>query len=124
MRNRVEEIKAKGFDLVNGSLVQTPSETYTPVDYSKMKVGLRTIEDAVINLGSYKKVSPQYADKEYVLKAIRDGNLVVLRAISDYYYKTSIIYGRVLRYMAYIYKYDWYVVPYVEDKKIFLVCKA
>ena len=37
------------------------------------------------------------------------------REISNYFYEMSGIYERLCRYFAYLYRYDWYVVPYIED---------
>ena len=34
---------------------------------------------------------------------------------AEFFYKTSGIYSRILRYMAFMYRYDWYVTPYVSD---------
>ena len=34
-----------------------------------------------------------------------------MREISDFYFKTCGIYSRILRYMAYMYNYDWFVTP-------------
>lgn len=40
-----------------------------------------------------------------------------MREISNFYYKTDGIYNRILRYMAFTYRYDWFVTPYVNDEK-------
>ena len=82
------------------------------IDFSKIKVGLQTLTDAVINTPQ-KKVCGNYADKEYVLRAIYKNDIVDLRKISDFYYKTSGIYARLCRYLARLFRYDWYVVPYI-----------
>ena len=36
-----------------------------------------------------------------------------MRNISDFFYKTSGIYARLCRYLAYLFRYDWYIVPYI-----------
>ena len=36
-----------------------------------------------------------------------------MRDISNFFYKTSGIYARLCRYMAYLYKYDWFITPYI-----------
>ena len=36
-----------------------------------------------------------------------------MRDISNFFYRTSGIYSRLCRYMAYLYKYDWFVTPYI-----------
>lgn len=123
MRNRVEEIKAKGFNIVQGSMDTDYREGSTgyknlpEIDFSKIKIGAKTLDDAVLNLGSYKKINPRLANKHTVLKAIENYDLKTMREISDFYYKTSGIYNRIIRYMAFMYCYDWFVTPYVNDEK-------
>lgn len=122
MRNRIEEIKAKGFDLIQGNRDAadfTEGATgYTPIDYSKIKVGAKTLEDAVLRLGNLKKVNPRFTDKSTVLNAINNYDLKLMREISDFYYKTNGIYTRIVRYMAFMYRYDWFVTPFVNDEKL------
>ncbi len=82
------------------------------IDFSKIKVGAKILEDATITT-PLKKINGNYCDKEYVLRAIYNNNVNQLREISDFYYKASGIYGRLCRYLAYLYRYDWYIVPYI-----------
>lgn len=86
------------------------------VDFSKMKVGLRTIGDAIIDVGTYKRINRDYGNKEYVLNAIYKQDYNTLRQISNYFYESSGIYYRLCRYMAFLYRYDWFVTPFVIDK--------
>ena len=37
-----------------------------------------------------------------------------MRNISNFFYKTSGIYARLCRYMAYLYRYDWFITPYIN----------
>ena len=37
-----------------------------------------------------------------------------MREISNFFYRTSGIYARLCRYMAYLYKYDWFITPYIN----------
>lgn len=121
MRNRVQEIKSKGFNMRTVSErepeIQQPT-SYIPMDYSKLKVGLQQLDDAVFLLGDMKKANPRLASKDQVLKAIKDYDLPKLREISDYFYRTSGIYAGILRYLANMYRYDWYVTPYINDKTV------
>lgn len=110
MRDRLQEIKAKGFDMTNNYR--------PPVDFSNIKVGLKTLDDATLTIGAYKKANSNVGDKAWVLKAINDSNIEKMREISDFYFKTCGIYSRILRYMAYMYKYDWFVTPYISDKNM------
>ena len=110
MINRMEKIKSKGFKM-------TPANDRSPVDvdFSKIKVGIKSLEDAVYEIGNYKKVHPRYGDKAVVLKAIADTNLEDMRAISNFFFRTSGIYARLCRYMAFLYRYDWLITPYVNE---------
>ena len=90
-------------------------QKYTPKDFSKIKVGVQTLNDAVISLSSYKRINPRLGDKDQVLKAINTSDLDKMRDISNFFYRTSGIYSRLCRYMAYLYKYDWFITPYIAD---------
>ena len=118
--NKKDEIKAKGFSI---STNRDTSEEYSPnknhLDFSKIKVGLKTLEDAVLTDCSFlQKVNPMLADKEKVLKAIDTYNLSEMRAISDFFFRTNGIYSRLCKYMANLYRYDWVITPYKNDDKI------
>lgn len=88
-----------------------------PIDYSKLKIGIKRLEDAVIKLGTLKKTHAEYTNKEVVLAAIRDGDIDKMREISRFFYKVSGIYPRLCRHMAFLYKYDWTVDCHIADKK-------
>lgn len=121
MRNRIEEIHAKGFNINAGRLdtdLDQPTGYTPPIDFNKIKIGAKTLDDAILKLGSFKKANPRLADKGTVLKAIAEYDLSTMREISDFFYKTSGIYARIVRYMAFMYRYDWFVTPYVNDDKM------
>lgn len=122
MINRKEEIKKKGFSITMNDTERTvgPLEA----DFSKIKVGAKTLEDATLNVSSYKKIDPRLGDKQEVLKAINTCNYSQMREISNFFYKTSGIYSRLCRYMAYLYKYDWMVTPYILDETEKIESKA
>ena len=103
--NRQQEIREKGFDMGTST-------------YGKMKVGVKTLDDAVLNLGALKTIERNYGDKRTVLKALADMDMVELRKISNYFYRTSGIYQRACNYFATMYRYDWYVVPEVYDENV------
>lgn len=111
MINRYERIKSKGFamssDLDKG-----------PVDYSKIKVGLKTLEDATVNLtGDFKRANNSLGNKENILQYINDYKTKELKEASDFYYRASGIYQRLCRYAAYLYRYDWFVTPYFNTSE-------
>lgn len=112
MRDRMARIKEKGFNM---PLATDTDERYTPTDFGKIKVGLKTLDDAIVTYGTMQKVNPRLGTKENVLKAMNNGDLEQMRSISNYFYKVSGIYSRLCRYMAYLYKYDWFVTPYIEQ---------
>ena len=96
------------------------SEAYAPknLDFSKVKVGLKTLEDAVlINSGDLRKANPRLADKENVLRAIDTYDYKTMREISDFFFRTNGIYSRLCKYMANLYKYDWMLTPYINEEK-------
>nr|DAO08487.1 MAG TPA: portal protein [Caudoviricetes sp.] len=77
-----------------------------------MRVGLRSVDDALINLGTYKKINRNYGDKKFVLNAIYKHDYRTLREISNYFYESSGIYYRLCKYLAFLYRFDWYITPY------------
>ena len=66
--NRQEEIRNKGFRIpLNSDTSELPSRP--SLDFSKVKIGVKSLEDAVItNAGDLKKVNPNLADKQEVLR--------------------------------------------------------
>ena len=127
MRNRIEEIKAKGFKMItsNGTNLNQPTgyaglpnPNIVPTDFKQIQIGVKKLDDAILKLGDFRKVNPQLGDKGFVLRAINTYDLKAMREISDFFYKTSGIYSRILRYMAFMYRYDWMVTPFVNDEKV------
>ena len=53
-------------------------------DFSKIKVGLKTLEDAVIELGDYRKANPRLSDKAAILQAINNNDIVTMREVSAF----------------------------------------
>ena len=87
-----------------------------PLEYGRIKVGTKQLNDAVLNLGSIQKDIRGIVNKSLVYKAIIENDIVRLREISNYFYRTNGIYARVCNYFATMYRYDWYVVPEVYDE--------
>ena len=110
------EIKKKGFnmvvedDVLDSDLINDPSFA----DFTRMR-GLRSLTDAIFRLGDLQKANPRLANKEEVLGAIHRGDYERMRAISNFFYKTSGIYQRLCRYMAYMYRYDWLITPHYQE---------
>jgi len=109
----------------NGSLtiplISGTREVYSPkrtLDFNKIKVGLKTLEDAVLtNAGDLKRANSSLADKQNVLSAIDKLDYCKMREISDFFFRTNGIYQRLCKYMAQLYCYDWMVTPYVNESK-------
>ena len=75
MRNRVEEIKSKGFNIVQGrqdiNYQQPTGYVGLPTtNFEKIKVGAKILDDATFTLGDLKAVNPRLANKKTVLEAI------------------------------------------------------
>ena len=80
MRNRVEEIKSKGFNIIQGRqdieyLENAGVFGKSNTEFSKIRIGVKNLDDAILDLGDYKKINPRLANKQTVLKAIDDGDL-------------------------------------------------
>lgn len=103
---------------VQSTVEQHYHKPFSSTDYSRIKVGTKTLEDAILSLGDLKKVGNQFADKSFVLQALYNDDFETLREISDFFYKTSGIYQRLCRYMAYLYRYDWFLTPYVQESEL------
>ena len=103
--SRQDAIHNKGFDMGT-------------TQYGKMKVGVKTLDDAVLNLGEIRSASKNRFDKATIFKALADNDAEKLREISGYFYKTSGIYKRACDYISTLYRYDWYVVPEIYDDKV------
>ena len=118
MINRKKEIKKKGFQmsLIDSASNSETQNTFVPVDFSKIKVGAKTLEDAILDLGNYQQVDKRFARKDAILKTIYDNNFEEMREISNFYFETSGIYSRLCKYMAYMYRYDWMVTPYINEE--------
>ena len=92
-----------------------------PTDYNSIKVGVKKLDDATLNLGKYKKMGVNLlGDKSYVLDCLASRNAEALREISDYFFTTNGIYQRVCCYFATMYRYDWYISAelYEDSNKI------
>ena len=117
MINRKEEIKKKGFRMsfTNDTINSETQNGFVPVDFSKIKVGAKTLEDAVLDLGDYQKVDKRLTQKEAIFKSLYNNDYAEMREISNFYFETSGIYSRLCKYMAYMYRYDWMVTPYINE---------
>ena len=102
---RQDAIHEKGFDMGQ-------------TQFGKIKVGVKTLDDAVLNLGEIRSASKNRFDKATIFKALAENDVAKLREISGYFYKTSGIYARACNYFANLYRYDWYVVPEIYGDNV------
>ena len=114
---RNEEIHSKGFDMTNNYQNYAVADG---TDFKRIKVGVKSLDDATLDLGMLKKSLPghAYVNKGNVMRALADHDLEELRAISNFYYNINGIYERVCNYFAYLYRYDWYVAPEILDDSV------
>ena len=99
-------------------LINSESSTRPSVDYNKIRVG-RTVlrDDAFIDL-DYLKPKQRRMKRADIERAIDRQDLDKIRDISLYFYYSNGIYERLCRYMAYLYRYDWYITPIKYDDNI------
>ena len=105
-------------NLITTNLSNQETSPKVPTDFSKIKVGLKKLEDAVVNMTDNKKSNPRLSDKREVLRALENNDLETLQDISNYFFKTSGIYSRLCRYMAFLYRYDWMLTPYINNNSV------
>jgi hypothetical protein len=113
---RDDLIHKKGFDMISSSY----NNNDVPVEYRKTKIGTKTVEDAVLHLGDIKNSLPlhNYTNKKVIYKALAENDIQELRHISNFYYNINGMYQRVCNYFAFLYRYDWYVVPEIYDESV------
>lgn len=89
-------------------------------EFKKVKIGTKTLDDATLNLGNYAKIEMRNdghrcLTKGAVYKALADRDLNELRHISNFFYDINGVYQRVCNYVAYLYRYDWYIASATPD---------
>ncbi len=87
-------------------------------EFAKLRVGSKLLDDATVDLGALKKVNRVLSDKQQILTAIDNRDYAFMREASNFFAETSGIYGRLIRYLAYLYRYDWMLVPYVNSNSM------
>ena len=66
-----------------------------------------------MNLGVHRTVNSNYGNKAFILNAIGKHEYSTLREVSNYFYEASGIYQRMCKYLAFLYRYDWFVTPQI-----------
>ena len=89
-------------------------------DFNKLRISGTTYKDDVVI--DIKKLNEKRAKKnqlrERYERAIENNNINELREISNLFFTKSGIYSRLCRYMAFLYRYDWIVIPQRFNKNI------
>lgn len=99
-------------------LTSVESSARPSMDYNQIRIG-RTLlqDDAFIDL-DYLKPKERRMKRADIERAIDRQDLDKVREISWYFFYSNGIYERLCRYMAYLYKYDWFITPIRYDKAI------
>ena len=95
-----------------------PPSNMTYQDFAKLRVGGKLLDDALLDVNALKKVANDLTDKNRIMQAIDKKDYPYLRDVSDFFYETSGMYGRLCRYLAYLFKYDWMAIPYVNSDTV------
>ena len=118
LEDRQSVIHEKGFAMGNTFIHGGMGDAEDVTKYNKIKVGVKSLEDAIFNLGDlFKNGNRILANKGLIMKALADNDLETLRQVSNYFYKTNGIYQKACNYYAFLYRYDWYVEAKVFDEK-------
>lgn len=99
-----EEARKKGFNMYS---------TEPVVDYSKIKVGVKQLDNATLNLEDLQSSISRSANitKSGIYQAIIQKDYSEMRHISNLFYDLNGIYARVCDYFAFLYRFDWYMMP-------------
>ena len=95
----------------------TPNQK-TSLEFNKIKVGKSSLRDDVTLDPDFWYKNNRPIRREDVDRAISTNSVKELRRISNYFFNTSGIYSRLCRYMAFLYKYDWFITPVVKDDSL------
>lgn len=101
-----------------GTTTIIPSLDEGPIDYSKIKVGIKSLNDAIINFGSLQKLNSRFTNKEVIQRALTNGDLETLVEASNFYANVSGIYGRLCNHLSNFYRYDWMITPYIKSESL------
>lgn len=91
------------------------------IDFSKIKVGKKTLIDEIaadFGMCAVKKRNSRVYKQEDIERMMRELRIDELRDASNYFFRKSGIYQRLCRYLAYLYRFDWFITPIVTDKSI------
>lgn len=91
-------------------------------DFNMIKVGKGVLKNDVVKIIAANSDDCMNAirgiKRKDVVRALYERNMTALRRYSQIFFDTNGIYSRLCRYMAYMYRYDWFVTPVVFDDRI------
>lgn len=85
------------------------------LDFSQIRLGAHKLPDAALEISQYERASAELGNKDIVLRAIATLQYDKMREISNYFYRVSGIYKRLIDYMSGLYRYDWFVTPCCDE---------
>lgn len=116
MNDTQKRIHEKGFNFSERLETIPGLESFN--NFRKVKVGLKSLDDAVLDLNAFGKNNRlEYGDKDTIVRALSELDYAELRKISNFYYNMDGIYQRLCKYIAFLYRYDWYVITYRGSTK-------
>nr|DAX84476.1 MAG TPA: portal protein [Caudoviricetes sp.] len=98
--------------------IVTSAQKPQSLSFNKIMVGNKKLANDVTIDTDHFAVANSYGGrravkKEDVERALQTSNITNLRSYSNLFFNSNGIYSRLCRYMAYLYKYDWYVTPLI-----------
>lgn len=98
----------------------TSQQTPETLDFNKIKDGNKTLQGSIEYILDWdqEREGGRRVTRKMVRRAIDQNDVQELRMISNYFYNTSGIYSRLVRYMAYLFRYDHFITPIIYDDKI------
>ena len=102
----------------NFGLTATQSSPRPSVDYNQIRIGRTVLRDDAFLNTDYLKPKQRRIKRAEIERAIDRQDINKIREISNYFYYSNGIYERLCRYMAYLYRYDWFITPVRYDDKI------
>lgn len=114
MTNRkIANIKAQGFNMID--TIEEYQDSMPNLDFARIKVGAKAVQDAAYITTDYSRTNKQLGEKEAVLNALDKGDIDRIREISNFFFKTSGIYKGLCRYASSLYRYDWFITPFIGE---------
>lgn len=109
----IKDRAVRDFRLKSDNKQRSASKDFAQITAGKTKLNG---DIAVIN-GTHLHTGRKFTRKD-VDQALNRHDIIKLREISAHFFDISGIYARLCRYMAYLYRYDYFVTPIIMNDKI------